>query len=224
MKERNKNLNMVLFDGNLKSTNSSDLGDQITENYNNNEYNEINSFGYKNEFYMFKDKNISMENSNNCVFNKNNLFEFVNENNKMDFTYDSDKMNFTYENVVDPSLIIESAKQSNIHSNALNVSYRPKNVRKEGQEREGQCHICEKWFKLKTSSYWYHMNYKHGINKNNFIIPKSFTTRNNGIFLEAYCKKCKHWVQINTKNKNKMFGWRRHWQKYHTIQKPKNFK
>lgn len=105
-----------------------------------------------------------------------------------------------------------------------NMLYRPKKVRYEGKEREGQCPICSKYYKLKTSCYWYHMNYKNGINKNGIVIPSVYKTRTSGSFLEAYCEKCAAWVQINTKNKNKEFGWRKHWQKYHTVSKDKRWK
>ncbi|ORZ35118.1 hypothetical protein BCR44DRAFT_32067 [Catenaria anguillulae PL171] len=43
--------------------------------------------------------------------------------------------------------------------------YTPRIVRGCGRDREAKCHICDtdKWLNLKTSAYWYHMQYYHGI-------------------------------------------------------------
>ncbi|KAL6121563.1 meu26 [Nucleospora cyclopteri] len=96
------------------------------------------------------------------------------------------------------------------------IPYKPKLVRGDGKEREGMCEICSKWYKLKTSSYWYHMNYKHGISKNGNLFPKKFETRVKQNVIQGYCKLCRKWIDINSKNKNVTFGWNRHYQKWHS--------
>ena len=44
--------------------------------------------------------------------------------------------------------------------------YTPRLIRGKGQYREGLCELCElpSWFNMKFSTYWYHMNFVHGIN------------------------------------------------------------
>ncbi|RVD91214.1 meiotic expression up-regulated 26 protein [Tubulinosema ratisbonensis] len=42
--------------------------------------------------------------------------------------------------------------------------YKPVLTRKLITGNEGYCKVCDKWFKLKNSSNWYHMNFIHGIN------------------------------------------------------------
>lgn len=44
-----------------------------------------------------------------------------------------------------------------------NDKYTPSLVRGVGAKKEGQCGICGRWLLLKTSAYWYHLNYTHGV-------------------------------------------------------------
>ncbi len=92
--------------------------------------------------------------------------------------------------------------------------YSPKFIRGSGSEREGKCDICEKWFKLKTSSYWYHMNYKHGVNSKGIKCPEPiFKDKNKPV--EGYCKMCNQWIYLGNSKKKSNFPWLRHWQKHH---------
>ena len=94
--------------------------------------------------------------------------------------------------------------------------YRPKQVRNKGAMREGYCEECNKWFRLKTSSYWYHMNYKHGINAEGLKYPEPNVHFNKNR-IESYCSVCRRWIclgyQKNTKSYK--FNWYRHWQRDH---------
>lgn len=94
--------------------------------------------------------------------------------------------------------------------------YRPKQVRNKGSLREGYCEECERWFRLKTSSYWYHMNYKHGINSEGVKYPEP-NIQFNKSRIESYCTVCKKWVFLgHQKNaKSYKFNWYRHWQRDH---------
>jgi len=105
-----------------------------------------------------------------------------------------------------------------MNSTNLPISYRPKSIRGNGSNREGYCPLCNKWFKLKTSSYWYHMNYKHGVNANGMIFPEP-ELRDKEYKVEGYCKECKEWISLGVNSRSIKFGWYRHWQKIHSKSK-----
>lgn len=94
-------------------------------------------------------------------------------------------------------------------------TYAPKFTRGIGVNREGFCEACDKWFKLKTSSYWYHMNYKHGINTRGISCPDP-VFRNINKRIEGFCKDCDKWLFLGNTSKNTRFSWLRHWQKMHS--------
>lgn len=100
--------------------------------------------------------------------------------------------------------------------------YAPRHIRGNGSQREGHCHICDRWFRLKTSSYWYHMNYKHGINSRGEKYPEPQTRRNEDK-VEGYCQDCKAWITLGTYRKNSRFSWLRHMQKQHRESKNKRY-
>lgn len=94
------------------------------------------------------------------------------------------------------------------------AQYKPKLTRGTGSEREGYCERCDKWFKLKTSSYWYHMNYKHGISATGRICPDP-VLRDRNYRVEGFCRECNSWIVLGSNTKNVRFGWFKHWQKIH---------
>ena len=94
------------------------------------------------------------------------------------------------------------------------LSYKPKHTRGDGPSKEALCETCNKWFKLKTSSYWYHMHYKHGISANGRVCPEP-VTRNRNYKVEGYCKECKEWIVLGVAKRGARFGWYRHWQRFH---------
>lgn len=94
-------------------------------------------------------------------------------------------------------------------------SYKPSIVRGVGTTREGYCSHCDKWFRLKTSSYWYHMNYKHGISSRGLKCPEPKLRENEGR-TEGLCKECQKWIKLGNNSKSVRFGWFRHWQKTHS--------
>ncbi|AFN82645.1 hypothetical protein EROM_030250 [Encephalitozoon romaleae SJ-2008] len=94
--------------------------------------------------------------------------------------------------------------------------YKPRKVRGVGRLREGCCGICNSWFKLKTSSYWYHMNYKHGISSKGIKYPEP-QIRYTGDKVDGFCMICDEWITLGYKSNRKStrFGWFRHCQKKH---------
>lgn len=96
------------------------------------------------------------------------------------------------------------------------ISYKPKIIRNEGILREGYCEECNKWFRLKTSSYWYHMNFYHGISSTGQRYPEPKTVYVAGR-LQSVCSKCGDIVVLgNSKNiKLNKYNWFKHWQKRH---------
>jgi hypothetical protein len=79
-----------------------------------------------------------------------------------------------------PYAVIETASSAAVEKTIAvrkNVRYKgnnlytPRYVRGHGPDREGLCELCKMptWFNMKFSTYWYHMNFFHGVN------PKSGT-------------------------------------------------
>lgn len=93
-----------------------------------------------------------------------------------------------------------------------------------GYRKEARCEICEmqgihSWFRLKQSSYWYHMNFIHGINSQNgrpFDLPIGYRhvyikghqlkSYNNNYHEYPYslssefqgnCKSCSTWIPLD---------------------------
>ncbi|KRH93116.1 Zn-finger-containing protein [Pseudoloma neurophilia] len=94
-------------------------------------------------------------------------------------------------------------------------NYRPKFIRGKGVNREGYCQMCSKWFRLKTSSYWYHMNYKHGINSKGKKYPEPILKQNDQK-IESYCTICKKWIVCTIKGRKSIhYSWFKHFQKKH---------
>lgn len=97
--------------------------------------------------------------------------------------------------------------------------YKPRYVRGDGAEREGYCERCSEWFRLKTSSYWYHMNYKHGISPSGRVFPEP-VVRCGSRDTEAFCGECNAWIPLGASRKGVRYCWFRHWQKSHGRDKP----
>lgn len=112
---------------------------------------------------------------------------------------------------------VQQSVAEDVHLPDGGNSYRPKKIRGTGSLREGYCCECNTWLRLKTSSYWYHMNYKHGINSRGVRYPEP-QTRCLGTRVEGFCNMCSDWIFLGHRNKGKsiLFGWFKHWQKNHT--------
>ncbi|ORX87739.1 hypothetical protein K493DRAFT_237297 [Basidiobolus meristosporus CBS 931.73] len=104
--------------------------------------------------------------------------------------------------------------------------YTPLWVRGVGKAKEGLCPLCKDrclWLKIKTSAYWYHLNYQHGISSNTgrpFASPVE--TRIHAVtgLKEALCHKCGQWVAYESPRNSKSGNledayWWRHAQKCH---------
>ncbi len=107
-----------------------------------------------------------------------------------------------------------NAMANNKYGETKQVRYKPPVIRGVGVTREGLCSYCKKWFRLKTSSYWYHMNYKHGISARGEICPEPKLRERSGK-KEGFCKECNAWIELGSKNRSVKFGWFKHWQKTH---------
>lgn len=92
--------------------------------------------------------------------------------------------------------------------------YKPKNVRGKGVMREGMCEECNTWFRLKTSSYWYHMNFKHGVSSNGtkYPDPQIYYTRGKAY---SVCEICNQEVLLGINSKAIKYNWYKHFQKEH---------
>lgn len=101
-------------------------------------------------------------------------------------------------------------------------NYSPRRVRGTGSEREGYCETCDRWYNMKNSSYWYHMNYKHGINCRGEKYPMP-RVRERGAVREGYCEECGEWVSLGSVKKSFRFSWLRHMQRQHRKIKDGNF-
>lgn len=91
--------------------------------------------------------------------------------------------------------------------------YTPRWQRGVGDSKEGLCPLCEEevWLRIKQSSYWYHMNYHHGISATTgkpYDPPADFEVERLArtgvdeavIRLSGLCSKCHEWVTISTKH------------------------
>ncbi|KAI5148777.1 hypothetical protein ENBRE01_0527 [Enteropsectra breve] len=104
--------------------------------------------------------------------------------------------------------------------------YVPSATRGKGPTKEAFCRLCRGWFRMKNSSYWYHMNYIHGINKNGKRIPEpvlrkkhSALKENKDKKYEGFCKECGKWLVLGNTEKGIKFGWYKHWQREHSKSK-----
>ncbi|EJW01314.1 hypothetical protein EDEG_00499 [Edhazardia aedis USNM 41457] len=93
-------------------------------------------------------------------------------------------------------------------------SYRPKHIRGEGPMREGLCEDCNEWFRLKTSSYWYHMNFKHGVASNGEKYPEPDVYFKSGRPV-SICPLCDHEIYLGANIKILKYNWYKHFQKNH---------
>jgi len=86
--------------------------------------------------------------------------------------------------------------------------YTPRAVRFEGFLKEGLCEHCDppRWYKLKLSNYWYHLQFYHGICQSTgepFASPTEITKG------EGRCPKCQEWIIMDSKGLPKS-QWFRH--------------
>ncbi|KAI5169175.1 hypothetical protein PAEPH01_0503 [Pancytospora epiphaga] len=139
------------------------------------------------------------------------LFCFNNDSYESDFLFD-----FPY--FPNPSLSKNELEPPICNMKSTALSYRPSAVRGDGPAREGYCERCNRWYRLKTSSYWYHMNYKHGISAAGKVCPEP-ELRERNLRMESYCHECKEWIALGTTRRGVRFGWFKHWQKNHSKSK-----
>ncbi|KAM0685820.1 hypothetical protein COBT_002964 [Conglomerata obtusa] len=95
-----------------------------------------------------------------------------------------------------------------------NEVYKPKYIRGKGVLREGMCEVCNEWFRLKTSSYWYHMNFKHGIASNGSTYPDPKIIYKEGKAI-SICNICNKEVLLGANKKAMSYNWYKHFQKEH---------
>lgn len=121
--------------------------------------------------------------------------------------YDTNKFDFDFN---------FQKNEQKLESTVKKQIYRPKHIRGDGIKREGYCESCDQWFRLKTSSYWYHMNYKHGINSKGQKYPEP-ELRNKNNQIESFCPICKKWILLCAirGRKSVKYSWFKHFQKMH---------
>lgn len=122
--------------------------------------------------------------------------------------------------------------------------YKPRFVRGQGETREGLCEYCNPgtWHRLKQSSYWYHMNFQHGISsvtgtlyenpvdtrKTSYWTKKSKKQQGNQgslqiNYVQGFCDSCNKWVDITQENNTdadgnlRLTNWYRHAHKCHRV-------
>lgn len=95
--------------------------------------------------------------------------------------------------------------------------YTPRWIRGYGNVREGLCELCNpgQWFRTKQSSYWYHMNFYHGISASTgkpydspddwresskvapFVYSHGSSSSDHYIVeIEGHCKNCQQWIPL----------------------------
>lgn len=102
--------------------------------------------------------------------------------------------------------------------------YTPRWVRGEGTGREGWCSLCDvgSWMQLKTSQYWYHVRFTHGVNSNTGCIydPPLQLRICDDSFGSTFglCGECGEWVPICTPRRKRSFtAWFKHAHKCHRV-------
>lgn len=107
-----------------------------------------------------------------------------------------------------------AVKKQSMRTRSRNGKYKPKNIRGTGVMREGLCEICNMWFRMKTSSYWYHMNFKHGIASNGDKYPEPLIKYRDGKAF-SICNLCDCEVPLGLTSKSIKYNWYKHFQKDH---------
>ena len=82
--------------------------------------------------------------------------------------------------------------------------YKPAEYRGTSLKKEGRCPICvNSWFRIKQSTYWYHMNYDHGIKSNgeHYDMPVSMKRDSPNENVKALCGRCAEWVVLKSVRK-----------------------
>ncbi len=95
--------------------------------------------------------------------------------------------------------------------------YSPRITRGKGYRKEARCDVCESegravWLRMKQSSYWYHMNFIHGINSQsgkpyelpslyrNVTVSSVFSKCeeyfSTGKELQGFCERCVNWITL----------------------------
>lgn len=120
--------------------------------------------------------------------------------------------------------------------------YTPRWVRGKGAEREGFCGMCHPgiWLKIKQSSYWYHMNFSHGISAATgrpYLAPRKIkqvlraTSAGEQVYqVEAKCDSCAEYIclahMVEPRDEGRLFEdssvrltWWRHQQKCRSTEK-----
>lgn len=103
--------------------------------------------------------------------------------------------------------------------------YTPRWVRGDGPAREGFCSLCEQgsWLQLKTSQYWYHVRFTHGVNSNTGKIydpPLRLRICDDPLAsIYGFCGECHQWIAICTPRRKRSFTpWFRHAHACHRFQ------
>lgn len=194
--ERRAIINNLFYD-NIKTPVYNKLfNDTENDNIYTNQFNCTN-YEYVENTYM---------NSNNTNSNYDGTFNNI-INNTFDNTINN-TFNNTFNNISDLENYLNETE------NKKYFKYRPEITRGKGVLREGYCKQCDKWLKLKTSNYWYHMNYMHGINTNGQKYPNPELRIIKNI-KQGFCKECSKWIDLGKNTNGMRYNWFKHWKKVH---------
>ncbi|RKP09566.1 hypothetical protein THASP1DRAFT_10554, partial [Thamnocephalis sphaerospora] len=88
-------------------------------------------------------------------------------------------------------------------SRATDDRYTPCRVRGIGTDKQGMCPICaeagqQKWFRMKFSAYWYHMNFFHGISSVSGKPHRDPLRVRLTELRDGLCHQCKCWVPMDS--------------------------
>jgi hypothetical protein len=111
----------------------------------------------------------------------------------------------------DPDSILKEICDPKLHFSNRNPRdlYKPLWIRGTGRRREGRCELCNPpiWLNMKKSTYWYHMNFIHGINSKtgrNYQKPEEYRLtlhmlpQKSEYCIQGRCHQCNDWILIET--------------------------
>ncbi|KAF7701545.1 Meiotic expression up-regulated protein 26 [Cucumispora dikerogammari] len=160
---------------------------------------ELNSLSDVNEIMEYIVKRIpkNRELYKNREF-KNNK-ENINANKNMNYKVDI----FQKQNHVQPR--VYEVKNRNLYS--------PLEIRGSGISREGKCPYCLCYLKMKTSNFWYHMNFTHGVSSKGIKYPTPIILDCEiGKYLK--CKECSFKIKYNSSKPSLCYS--SYYKHYHT--------
>ncbi|KAI3634671.1 hypothetical protein MIR68_007052 [Amoeboaphelidium protococcarum] len=133
------------------------------------------------------------------------------------------------DNVGDNSPLVKQRLRWKVNSQSKMMVldlYKPIWTRYSGRDKEGWCGLCQPgtWLKVKTSVYWYHMHYFHGVSSitGTFYEPPTAYRLDEKGSKEGRCGNCNQWISIQGEKHINVqeIHWYRHCQQCHDSKLP----